>query len=395
MRLAWFTPWPPVLHAAGRRSRDVIARLRQDGSDVDLFVDDRAAADDAAFAAPASTFASRSSARPYDLTVVQVISGQADGELLHAAGELPGLAVLDDFAWHDPNVRQEARDLTAAGFDGAYSALWPLPNPAAHARLTAVPSAARARMLLEDWPGAPVVTIAPGIAEVALDKAAARAELGLATSSLVFGTTSRSTARAGDEARLGLIASVFAGIAGRVPDVRLLVVGDADPLASTPDVSGGVAFAGPLTEDGLLRAVAAADVWISLRWPDAGGPPDDWLAALAAGRPTVTFDVASLAGIPRLDPQSWRSWTREPPVGVALDVLDARHSLRLALYRLAIDAPLRGRLGDAARDYWRARHTVAHMTADYVQAIQRAVNEPAPTRPARSTARQEAPARRV
>jgi hypothetical protein len=75
------------------------------------------------------------------------------------------------------------------------------------------------------------------------------------------------------------------------------------------------------------------------------------------------------------------------PIGVAIDIMDEAHSLRLALYRLAVDAALRARLGRAAREHWRTRHTVAHMVADLVRAIDRAVAEPAPPRVRRTDAR--------
>jgi hypothetical protein len=66
---------------------------------------------------------------------------------------------------------------------------------------------------------------------------------------------------------------------------------------------------------------------------------------------------------------------------VALDILDENHSLRLALYRLAIDRALRERLGRAAQSYWRQHHTLDRMAADMTMAIERAMVTDEPTRP--------------
>jgi hypothetical protein len=95
----------------------------------------------------------------------------------------------------------------------------------------------------------------------------------------------------------------------------------------------------------------------------------------------VFIDTGAMADVPALDPRSWRPADRRPPIGVALDILDEDHSLRLALYRLAIDRALREQLGRAAQSYWRRHHTLDRMTADMTMAIERAMVADEPSRP--------------
>jgi hypothetical protein len=61
----------------------------------------------------------------------------------------------------------------------------------------------------------------------------------------------------------------------------------------------------------------------------------------------------------------------QPPIAVAIDILDEDHSLRLAMRRLATDADLRARLGHAAREYWTREHSVEGMSDDYESAFAR------------------------
>jgi hypothetical protein len=416
MRLAWFTPWPPDRHPAARRSRDAVRGLVEQGYDIDLFVDEAAAADAigptrsfGVSIAPASHFAGHSAARNYDLMVYQVGNSPAGAFIWPYLLGRPGLAVLHEirlyptraaraairpaafraeFAWNHPEASPDAAELAVAGFDGAYASLWPMTRTVIErSRLVAAPSPGVLRDLQDDWPNAPLETIAPGLDMPAVDGAArahARAALGIPARAVVFGFGGDGADVEANARRLPQVARAFAGIAARVPDTRLLVAGDLDrrdlPLAA--DVGRQVVVAGPRAEGRLTRAVAAADVWLDLQWPNTGATTDGWLTAIAAGRPTITFDLASLAHVPMLDPRSWEPPSdRRAPIGVAIDLLDEDHSLRLALYRLAIDAPLCDRLGRAARSYWRHTHTVGHMTAAFVRAVGRARAQPVPPPP--------------
>jgi hypothetical protein len=95
--------------------------------------------------------------------------------------------------------------------------------------------------------------------------------------------------------------------------------------------------------------------------------------------------------VPTLDPRSWTllharadaASVGQPPVAadavaVSIDILDEDHSLELAMRRLALDAPLRERLGRAARRYWAANATLPLMLVDYTRVLAHAAARPAP-----------------
>src|SRR4029077_1599895 len=101
--------------------------------------------------------------------------------------------------------------------------------------------------------------------------------------------------------------------------------------------------------------------------------------------------------VPSLDPRTWTvmeaggrrsevgsqppSSSLQPPVAVAIDILDEDHSLRLAMRRLADDGALRAQLGTAARDWWSRTHTPDLMADDYERIIAEAIARPAPEAP--------------
>jgi hypothetical protein len=126
--------------------------------------------------------------------------------------------------------------------------------------------------------------------------------------------------------------------------------------------------------------MAACDATLHLRWPTTRETSGPWLRALAAGRATVITDLVHLGDVPTLDPRIWRPNGDEPPISVAIDILDEEHSLRLAIRRLALDPALRDRLGSAAAAWWQARHTVARMADDYERIMELARERPAPGR---------------
>jgi len=160
----------------------------------------------------------------------------------------------------------------------------------------------------------------------------------------------------------------------------------------------------------LTACIAACDVSLNLRWPTAREVSGPWLRALAAGRPTITIDLAHMVDVTALDPRTWKMNhaairdsqfatredrvrdaaadadhpNREPrtanrePVTVAVDILDEDHSLRLAMRRLATDPELRASLGQAGRRYWEREHSLPRMVEDYERVIAEAATTPAP-----------------
>lgn len=111
-----------------------------------------------------------------------------------------------------------------------------------------------------------------------------------------------------------------------------------------------------------LNDLSPGDAVIALEWPPTGAPPIDALRAIAAGLPTIVFETEAVAAWPTLDPQTWKPrgyLTTSQPIAISIDPRDEEHSLMLAMRRVAQDADLRTRLGDAA-GAWASEHaTVA------------------------------------
>jgi glycosyltransferase involved in cell wall biosynthesis len=418
MRLAWFTPWPPQRSGIAGRSAELVPLLAGRGFGIDVFVDERrvavrpgvadAPAAGAARVQSAHDFVWRARRGQYDLAVYQLGNSRLHEFIWPYLFRWPGLAVLHDaglhhargraslsrerrdayraeFRFNHPDVSPDAAELAVHGFDGPYYYQWPMVRSVLEAsRLTAVHSRAERDELAEAWPDAALDCVALGEGPAACprddERRAWRAALGLKETDVAFGVFGALTA----EKRVPQIMRAFSALARRRPDARLLLGGSADPDS---DLDGRIRALGldqtarllpPLDDDEAFdRAIAAVDVSLHLRWPTAREISGPWLRALASARPTVIVDLAHLARVPALDPRTWELQAPVParherPIAVAIDVLDEDHSLLRAMARLADDGELRARLGRAAREYWEAHHTVAHMVEDYVRVIARA-----------------------
>jgi glycosyltransferase involved in cell wall biosynthesis len=422
MRLAWFSPWPPQPSGIAGRSAALVRRLSEAGMAVDVFVDagrrpiDPVGSTDAPVPGgvrlqSAHDFVWRMHRRQYDLVVYQLGNSRLHEYIWPYLFRWPGLAVLHDarlhhargrallaagrtadyraeFAFNHPAARPEAAELAVAGFDGPYYTLWPMTRAVVVAsKMVAVHTRGGAIDLAAASPAAVVeyVTLGEG-AEAMLDEAdrrRARAAFGLADDHVAFGVFGGLTA----DKRLPQILAAFARTWRHTPSARLVLAGAPDPrvdvagLAATLGIADVVHMAGVLGDEAFDRAIAAVDVSVNLRWPSAVETSGPWLRALAAGRPTIVIDLAHQRHVPALDPRDWRPRDASldaDPVTVGVDILDEDHSLALAMRRLATDAALRDRIGRAARRYWAAAHTEAHMASDYERLLPRAAALPDP-----------------
>jgi glycosyltransferase involved in cell wall biosynthesis len=337
-----------------------------------------------------------------DLAVYYLANDAACEFMWSSVFDQPGLLVLHDvnihamrragapgraagyrteFAANHPDVPPDAAELAIAGFAGAYESFWPMIRSVVEAsRAVAVPAAAAARDVQARWPDASIVTITPGIQAPAPSDAdtrmARRSALNIPAEAVVFGVVGNGDGPAAR--RLPQILRAFASTLARVPHVRLLMAGMESDLAAQPlAVRNAITRVGPATEEERGHLMDAVDVLVDLHWPPSAGPSDPWLAAMAAGRLAIVMDTVESTDLPALDPRSWRPPVDgRDPVGVAIDILDEDHSLRLACYRLAVDHALRERLGRAAHTYWERTHTLGHMTAGVVRAIDLALARP-------------------
>jgi hypothetical protein len=301
--------------------------------------------------------------------------------------------------------------------------MWPLTRLVVQAsRLSAVHSRGMAERVREELPEAAVEAVRLTQGEVvsadreARARAEVRARYGFARDALVIGAFGGLT----PEKRIPQILAAFAATTAFAPAARLLLAGAAAPQYDVRrdiqalGLADRVVITGYLdTDDELTEAIAASDIVVNLRWPTAREVSGPWLRALAAGKATITIDLAHLWDTPSLDPRTWtvnqvglghaagargpgirsgdseqqpRPLHRTPDPGprtpaavtVAIDILDEDHSLRLALRRLATDTDLRASLGAAARQYWEREHSPEASVEDYDRVIALALAKPAP-----------------
>ena len=427
MRLAWFSPFPPVRTGIADVSAELVVALRQRGFAIDAYP-----------AAAAHDFPWRHRQRPYDLIVYQFGNSSHHDYAWAYALRYPGLVVLHDtqlhharaafllrerraddyraeFAWNHPDVSADAAELAVHGLDSRLFYDWGMTRGLlATARLVAVHGEPARQALLDALSGEPKTSAAGELAAKVIairlghgqpvtpdEREAARrrvrAAYGIAADALVFGVFGGLT----PEKRIPQILAAMRATVAHAPSARLLLAGAA---AAHYDVAAAVAahgledrvtITGYLPDEELTGHLAACDISLNLRWPTARETSGPWLRALAAGLPTIVTDLAHTTDVPSLDPRTWQPrdvgngrqeaadarsrGSSVQPVTVAVDILDEDHSLRLAMRRLAGDPVLRDRLGAAARAWWGREHSLEAMTADYLRAMADAAARPDPS----------------
>jgi len=343
MRLAWFSPMPPVPSGIAACSAQLVSSLIPEHH-IDVFVDEPVAKMAAALgdaSAPlrsAHEFLWRHRAEPYDLTVYQVGNSSHHDFLWPYLFRFPGLAVLHDAHLHHaraaallrtkrsadyraelvanhPVISPDLAELAIAGFDNHLYYSWPMTRLVVQAsRLTAVHTSSLAAALSADTPGAHVESIRLGHgqlmmdAEVAAARRRVRSTRRIADEAVLFGVFGGLT----PEKRVPQVLDALESLIPYAPGAHLLLAGTA---ASHYDVAADVrrrgldarvTMTGYLdTESELTECIAACDVALSLRWPTAREISGPWLRALAAGRATVIMDLEHLAHVPSLDPRTW------------------------------------------------------------------------------------------
>jgi glycosyltransferase involved in cell wall biosynthesis len=443
MRLAWFSPMPPVRSGIAACSADIVGELQR-RHDIDVYIH---ANDPRELPSPsreslrlnsAHDFVWRHRAEPYDLTVYQVGNSSHHDYIWPYLFRYPGLTVLHDihvhharaaallrtrrpddfrreFAANHPDVSADLAELAVAGFDNHLYYSWPMCRLILEiSRLTAVHSPPMAAQLREEFRGAPITTIRLAHGDlltadrIAGGRARVRSSYGITDETVLFGVFGGLT----PDKRIPQILDALSAILPYAPSAHLLLAGatarhyDAATDVRQRALEDRVTITGYLaTESELTDCIAACDVSLNLRWPTAREMSGPWLRALAAARPTITIDLAHLVDVPSIDPRTWKvnslapgAWllaagsdpaNRESPaanrdteaVTVAIDILDEDHSLRLAMRRLATDPALRASLGAAAQRYWDREHSMPRMVDDYERALALAASRPAPRVP--------------
>ena len=421
MRLAWFTPLPPVRSGVARYSVNALPAVLAAHA-VDVFV---ATAAEMAFAQTrhmparsAHDFVWLHQQAPYDLIVYQIGNAGCHDYTWPSCSSIPGLVVLHDAHLHHaraasllarrrsedyaaelvfnhPDVPAERAALGIHGFGGPISYFWPMiRSVVVSARRVAVHNPMIAADLRETFEGVAIDEISLGVpdprgGECGQDpqrvRARTRQRLGIAPDAFVIlaygGVTPKKRIRAAVRA--------IAATGHRHPDLRLLIVGpgvasDALAEARAAGIADCIAVTGYVADEDLPACLAAADAALCLRWPTARETSAAWVDCIAAGLPTVVTDLVHLAHIPTLEPLHWTVrhidtlGQRVTPVAISVDMSDEVGLLARALRRLIDDAALRARLGDAARRHFERHHTIAQMAGDYLRVIDLAAATPPP-----------------
>jgi glycosyltransferase involved in cell wall biosynthesis len=426
MRLAWFTPLRPVTSGIADYSADVLPAIGARHT-VEVFV---ASAAERAWAPPAGVtvhdaheFPWRTERNPYDLIVYQLGNAWCHDSMWPYLFAYPGLVILHDahlhharawsllrrkrqadyraeFEFNHPEAPRHGAAIGLGGYAGSLYYAWPmLRTVVTSARGVAVHNATVRAELSGQFPDVPIAEIPLGVTDplaapagsagpAELDRearAAIRTRLGapwrerygIAPDALVVAAFGGVT----PEKRIGALLRAVAAVRPRRPDLRLLLVGQQAPHYDVRSelrslgLEDRTTITGFVADEDLPAHLALADIASCLRWPTARETSGAWLRAAAAGLPTLITDLVHQPHLASLDPRTWRVLHAElrlhapVPVAVSIDVLDEDHSLRLALGRLVEDEALRAALGDAAREHWARRHTVAHMAAGYEHAL--------------------------
>jgi glycosyltransferase involved in cell wall biosynthesis len=401
LRIAWFSPMPPVRSGIATYSADLVPRLAPSHA-IDCYT-----------AANAVDFLWKARRDAYDLVIYQLGNAPCHDFMWGYLAFHPGLVVLhdarlhqarardllhqerfDDYRrefWYDhPDARRDFVGYAVAGLGGPIYYCWPMLRVVMRtARLVAVHNPRVAGDLRGEFPDAAVEAIhlgtAPlGSAAPGADAAArghVRTMLGVPGEAVLFAVFGKITA----EKRIGAILRAFEAVAAERADVHLLLAGDASEFpALGGELSASVHAArvhvsGYIPDQAIGDYLAASDACLCLRWPTALETSASWVQCLAAARPTVISDLAHLVDIPTLDPRRRRgSHASAEPVAMAVDLLDEDESLRLAMRALADEPRLRESLARAGHAYWSANHTLDVMAGDYERLIARAVARPAP-----------------
>jgi glycosyltransferase involved in cell wall biosynthesis len=378
MRIAWFSPFPPVRTGIADCSAELVAALRGRGYDIDPYP-----------AESAHDFPWTHRQRPYDLIVYQFgNSSHHDYEWAYAL-RYPGLVVLHDgclhharaafllrenragdyraeFAWSHPDVPRDAAELAIAGMDSRLFYEWPM--------IRALAASSRMVVTHGSIPNVRRVRLGHGELVTPERRREARARVRdryrIADDVVLFGLFGGLT----PENRIPQVLGGMRAVAAHTPAARLMLSGAA---AAHFDVEGAidahglrdrVIVTGYVAGGDLTDYIAACDVSLNLRWPTAREISGTWLRALAAGVPTIITDLSHLSEVPILDPRTWQAQPAadgQMPAAIAIDIVDEDHSLRLAMKRLALDAELRGQLGRAGQAWWQREHSLDTMVADY------------------------------
>jgi glycosyltransferase involved in cell wall biosynthesis len=358
MRLAWFSPLPPVQSGIAAYSVERIPGLLPH-HDVDVFVDAPVPDSTGQLAAaagrgwivprgldgtrparpareapahegrprvwPAGDFLRLHDQAPYDLVIYQLGNAAFHDYIWAYAFRVPGLLVLHDgtvhhararallrrgrtadyraeFRANHPNADPVLAEHAVQGFTGTHYFRWPMRRLVAErSRAVAVHAPQLAADIAAECPGAAVVRIRLGLPDPGRPQrpAAARFPPG----AVVFGAFGLLT----PEKRIPVVLEAFANVFGTSGRGHLLLVGgttdyyDVRAEVARLGIAAHVTLTGYVPEAELDAWHQVPDACLCLRWPTGGETSAAWLRCLAAGKPPIVSGLRQHLEVPALD----------------------------------------------------------------------------------------------
>lgn len=335
MRIAWFSPLPPIPSGIADYSAELLPLIAED-ADVHVYSPKPGRRKElhvprGVTAYPPSSFPRRSDR--YDAVFYHLGNNPYHEYVYRAATERSEIAVFHDFVLHHliahlfaeakPDWRRyravlndELGDeagatltrLRARGVaSGTEHFMFPLNrHVAAHARAIVVHSEEARDKMAGVAPGVPVTVIPhhagtppPEVAGVTREEA--RAQLALPPEAFIVGQFGFITI----PKQPGAILRGFARLLQRRPDALLLLVGQnqtpgraLDRLIRTVGVQDRVRVIGFVDLPEFYRYLRAVDVVVNLRYPSAGEASGTFARALAEGRAVIANNLGSFAEVP-------------------------------------------------------------------------------------------------
>jgi glycosyltransferase involved in cell wall biosynthesis len=358
MRLAWFSPLPPVHSGIAAYSVERIQGLLPHHT-VDVFVDapvpdltgQLAAAEVRGWVVPrgplgtlparpareapphegrprvwsAADFVRLHDQVPYDLVIYQVGNAAFHDYMWAYAFRVPGLLVLHDGTVHHARARSLLRrgrvadyraefcanhpaadpvlaEHAVQGFTGTHYYRWPMRRLIVErSRAVAVHSPQLVGDLAAECPHTAVVRIRLGLPDPGQPPRPSAARL--PREAVVFGAFGLLT----PEKRIPLVLEAFATVFGTSGRAHLLLVGgttdyyDVRAEVARLGIAEHVTVAGYVPDAELDAWHQVPDACLCLRWPTGGETSAAWLRCLAAGKPPVVSGLRQHLEVPALD----------------------------------------------------------------------------------------------
>jgi len=390
MHLAWVSPLPPARSGIADYSAELLPALAQCGQ-VSLFAPDPwdAACLPGWRILPLEALPAE--APNLDLIVYHLGNNHYHVGIYDLALRVPGVVVLHDYVIHHLVARCTIQRGDLAGY------VWHLAYERGPAGAAAAVRRAKHifsereqfldplnRLLLDrsrgvivhsHWAAGQIAQVHPGlpICQVPHHRASIpparrsdfRRQLGVAEHEVVLATFGFITPHKCVDSLL----YAYAQLCQEYPHLRCFLVGEADSCLDLPDWLARMGLADRVTVTGYVDMeqfqgyMAACDIAVNLRYPSAGETSGTLVRLLGGGKAVVISNI-----------QQFAEWPDD--VCLKVDPGPAEEAMLLFyLRRLVQDPRLRGQLGENARRYMEAHHSLSRSAGGYLAFINQLVTD--------------------